>query len=254
VTFCSTSVLLVTCSGSFLYWSTNKDVCLFFLGIIVTSLRTVFSSSINPSTNFVQLAWSSSCRGSLLHSVSCMESLPQYTKGNARFHKHAIQFSVVYPGSGPRSLSLLCNGLMTYLNLSSTSSMAILFIIFLQCNSNSSSTVCCDVACDCMPPSPWASCEWFWHPLVPSLVVYEVLITSSECDVMCSFASVCCFICFFISQCGLSGADNMSAQGWASLCSCALLVHWGYVVAIPGVCIQVTRVLVTVVLPQSSRE
>jgi hypothetical protein len=123
VTFCSTSVLLVTRSGSFLYWSTNEDICLFFSGVIVIFLRTVFSSSINPSTNFVQLAWSSSCGGSLLRSVSCMGSLPRYTEGTARFHKHAIQFSVVYPGSGPRSLSLLCNGLMMYLNLSSTSSM-----------------------------------------------------------------------------------------------------------------------------------
>jgi hypothetical protein len=131
VTFCSISVLLVTHSGSFLYWSTNEDICLFFSDIIVASLRTVFSSSINPSTNFVQLAWSSSCRGSLLCSVSCMESLPLYTKGTARFHKHVIQFLVVYPGSGSRSLSLLCNGLMTYLNLLSTSSMAILFIILL---------------------------------------------------------------------------------------------------------------------------
>jgi hypothetical protein len=183
-----------------------------------------------------------------------MGSLPQYTKGTARFRKHAIQFLVVYPGSGSRSLSLLCNGLMMYLNLSSTSSMTILFIISLQHNLNFSSTVCCDVACDCMPPSPWASCECFRHPLVPSLVVYEVLITLSECDVMCSFTSVCHFICFFVSKWGLSGADDMSARGWASLCSCALLARWGYVVAIPGVCIQVTRVLVTRVLPQSSRE
>jgi hypothetical protein len=143
---------------------------------------------------------------------------------------------------------------MTYLNLSSTSSMAILFIIFLQHNSNSLSTVCCDVACDCMPPSPWASCECFQHPLVPSLVVYKVLITLSECDVMRSFTSVCHFICFFIFQWELSGANNMLARGWASLCSCALLACWGYVVAIPGVCIQVTRVPVTGVLPQSSRE
>jgi hypothetical protein len=183
-----------------------------------------------------------------------MESLPRYTEGSARFHKHAIQFSVVYLGSGPRSLSLLCNGLMTYINLSSFSSMAILFAILLRRNSSWSMAVCCDMACDCMPPSPWASCECFWHPLVPSLVVYEVLITSSECDVMRSFASVCHFICFLISQWGLSGADDMSARGWASFCSCALLARWGYLVAIPGVCIQVARVLIAGVLPQSSKE
>jgi hypothetical protein len=183
-----------------------------------------------------------------------MGSLPQYTEGNARFRKHAIQFSVVYPGSGPMSLSLLYNGLMTYINLSSFSSMAILFAILLRRNSSWSMTVCCDVACDCMPPNPWASCECFWHPLVPSLVVYEVLITLSECDVMRFFASVCHFICFLVSQWGLSGADDVSARGWASFCSCALLACWGYLVAIPGVCIQVARVLIAGVLPQSSKE